>query len=166
MCPEKQTHDVIIYVDIKSPSLRDILRCILKDIRTAGLEADKPAVRLLMLYADAGFLANSSIGGAKLIVPFPSRVEKLRHRLRRRYHGRGWHATPESANQAPRRSIRDNNQPNELASGSQEDNIRLVMGVLQTGRTAIHDLPFHRSAPLRSLQLRQRDEDSPEGYLF
>jgi hypothetical protein len=75
MCPEKQTHDVIIYVGIKSPLLRDILRCILKDIRIAGLEADKTAVRLLMLYADAGFLANSSIGGAKLIVPFPSRVE-------------------------------------------------------------------------------------------
>jgi hypothetical protein len=75
MCPEKQTHDVIIYVDIKSPGLRDILRCILKDIKSAGLEADKPAVRLLMLYA--GFLANSSIGGAELIVPFPSRVEKF-----------------------------------------------------------------------------------------
>jgi hypothetical protein len=81
MCAEKQTHDIIIYVDIKSPGLRDILRCILKDIRTAGLEADKPAVWLLMLYA--GVVANSRIGGAELIVPFPSRVEKLWHRLRR-----------------------------------------------------------------------------------
>jgi hypothetical protein len=34
------------------------------------------------------------------------------------------------------------------------------MGVLQTGRTAVHDPPFHRSAPVRSLQLRQRDENS------
>ncbi|KAH2754841.1 hypothetical protein KXV66_002272 [Aspergillus fumigatus] len=41
---QKHTHNAIIYVDIKSTGLRDILRCVLKDVRTAGLEADKPAV--------------------------------------------------------------------------------------------------------------------------
>ncbi|KAF4212691.1 hypothetical protein CNMCM8980_000784 [Aspergillus fumigatiaffinis] len=40
---QKQMHDAIIYMDIKSPVLRNILRCVLKDVRTAGLEADKPA---------------------------------------------------------------------------------------------------------------------------
>jgi hypothetical protein len=81
MRPEKQTHDAIIYVDIKSPVLRDILRCVLKDVRAAGLEADKPAVWLLTLYV--GFLTNTSIGGEELIVPFPSRVENFWRRLRR-----------------------------------------------------------------------------------
>jgi hypothetical protein len=44
MRPEKQTYNAIIYIDIKSPVLQDILRCILKDIRTVGLKADKPTV--------------------------------------------------------------------------------------------------------------------------
>lgn len=127
MCPEKQTHGVIIYVDIK------LLRYTLKDIRTARLEADKPAVWLLMLYV--GFLANSSIGEAELIGPFPFTVGKFWHQVRPRCHGRGWHATFVSANQAPGESIRVKNWPNELAFDSQEDNIRLV---LRSSRWLIH----------------------------
>ncbi|KAF7174466.1 hypothetical protein CNMCM6106_008810 [Aspergillus hiratsukae] len=47
---QKQMHDVIIYVDVKSPSLRDILRRILKDVRTVELEADKPTVERNLLF--------------------------------------------------------------------------------------------------------------------
>jgi hypothetical protein len=46
---DRQTHSIITYVDIKTPSLRDILRCILKGVKTARLEGDKPAVQLLMV---------------------------------------------------------------------------------------------------------------------
>ncbi|EEH33168.2 MYB DNA-binding domain-containing protein [Paracoccidioides lutzii Pb01] len=46
----KETGEPIVYVDIKSPGLRDIVRVVLKDIRTAGLEADKPAVERNLLY--------------------------------------------------------------------------------------------------------------------
>ncbi|GFG17794.1 hypothetical protein IFM61392_10224 [Aspergillus lentulus] len=58
---QKHTHDAIIYVDIKSPGLRDILRCVLKDVRTAGLEADKPAVERNLLFH---FLPELKIFGA------------------------------------------------------------------------------------------------------
>lgn len=44
MSSDKQTSEVIAYVDIKSPGLRDILRVVLKDTRTAVLEANKPTV--------------------------------------------------------------------------------------------------------------------------
>lgn len=44
MCLEKHMYNAIIYVDIKSTGLQDILRCVLKDVRIAGLKADKPAV--------------------------------------------------------------------------------------------------------------------------
>ncbi|KAJ8227486.1 hypothetical protein LV160_009067, partial [Aspergillus fumigatus] len=58
---QKHTHDAIIYVDIKSTGLRDILRCVLKDVRTAGLEADKPAVERNLLFH---FLPELKIFGA------------------------------------------------------------------------------------------------------
>jgi hypothetical protein len=41
---DKETAEATAYVDIKSPGLRDILRAVLKDIRTVDVGADKPAV--------------------------------------------------------------------------------------------------------------------------
>lgn len=46
---EIKTQDIITYVDVKSPSLLDILRCILKNIKTVQLEGDKPAVQSLVV---------------------------------------------------------------------------------------------------------------------
>jgi len=38
--------DPTYYVDIKSEGLRDILRTVLRDIRTVNLNEDKPTVKL------------------------------------------------------------------------------------------------------------------------
>ncbi|EED11723.1 conserved hypothetical protein [Talaromyces stipitatus ATCC 10500] len=46
----KQSKELIVYVDIKSPELRDILREVLKDIRTANFDADRPAIERDLLY--------------------------------------------------------------------------------------------------------------------
>uniref|UniRef100_A0A093VE36 Putative AAA family ATPase y4kL n=1 Tax=Talaromyces marneffei PM1 TaxID=1077442 RepID=A0A093VE36_TALMA len=46
----KQTKELIVYVDIKSLGLRDILKEVLKDIRTANLDADRPAIERDLLY--------------------------------------------------------------------------------------------------------------------
>ena len=43
---DKKTLDPIYYVDIKSEGLRDILKSVLRDIRTVNLNEDKPAVKL------------------------------------------------------------------------------------------------------------------------
>jgi hypothetical protein len=60
-CPsDKKTGEVIAFVDIKSPGLRDILRDVLKDIKTAGLETDRPAVLWPLTSLEASF-ANGSI---------------------------------------------------------------------------------------------------------
>ncbi|KAH8691858.1 P-loop containing nucleoside triphosphate hydrolase protein [Talaromyces proteolyticus] len=47
---DRNTSEVTDYIDIKSPGLRDILRMVLKDIRTAGLESEKPATEQNLLY--------------------------------------------------------------------------------------------------------------------
>uniref|UniRef100_A0A093UT74 Uncharacterized protein n=1 Tax=Talaromyces marneffei PM1 TaxID=1077442 RepID=A0A093UT74_TALMA len=49
-CSHKQTKELIVYVDIKSPGLRDILKEVLKYIRTANLDADRPAIERDLLY--------------------------------------------------------------------------------------------------------------------
>lgn len=41
---DKKTLDPTYYVDIKSEGLRDILRTVLRDIRTVNLNEDKPTV--------------------------------------------------------------------------------------------------------------------------
>ena len=41
---DKKTMDPTYYIDIKSEGLRDILRTVLRDIRTVNLNEDKPAV--------------------------------------------------------------------------------------------------------------------------
>ncbi|OKL55245.1 hypothetical protein UA08_09489 [Talaromyces atroroseus] len=46
----KQTKELIVYVDIKSPGLREILKEVLKDIKTANLDADRPAIERDLLY--------------------------------------------------------------------------------------------------------------------
>ncbi len=43
---DKKTLDPTYYVDIKSEGLRNILRTILRDIRTINLNEDKPTVKL------------------------------------------------------------------------------------------------------------------------
>lgn len=43
---DKKTLDPTYYVDIKSERLRNILRTVLRDIRTVNLNEDKPAVLL------------------------------------------------------------------------------------------------------------------------
>ena len=40
----RDSSDIIYYLDINSPGLRDILRAILKVIRTADLGTEKPSV--------------------------------------------------------------------------------------------------------------------------
>lgn len=85
---EKQTHDIITYVDIKSSSLRDILRSILKGVKTARLEGDKPAVQVLVSLFE-GSLTDSSLGWAKFAIPFSLGAQEFWHRLRRRYDGGG-----------------------------------------------------------------------------
>ncbi|KAL1979099.1 hypothetical protein VTN96DRAFT_7018 [Rasamsonia emersonii] len=44
---DRKTAEIITFVDVKSAALRDILRTVLKDVRTAGLEEEKPAVMSL-----------------------------------------------------------------------------------------------------------------------
>ncbi|PCG89517.1 Hypothetical protein PENO1_104170 [Penicillium occitanis (nom. inval.)] len=46
----KQPKKLIVYVDIKSPGLSNILRELLKDIRTVSLDADRPAIERDLLY--------------------------------------------------------------------------------------------------------------------
>lgn len=41
---DRKTSDIVYFVDFKSPTLRDALRVILRDVGIAGLEADKPEV--------------------------------------------------------------------------------------------------------------------------
>ena len=43
---DKKTLDPTYYIDIKSEGLRDILKSVLRDIRTVNLNEDKPAVKL------------------------------------------------------------------------------------------------------------------------
>lgn len=43
---DKKTMDPTYYIDIKSEGLRDILRTVLRDVRTVNLNEDKPAVQL------------------------------------------------------------------------------------------------------------------------
>ncbi len=44
--PDKKTLSPTHYIDIKSEELRDILRKILRNIRTVNINEDKPAVKL------------------------------------------------------------------------------------------------------------------------
>ncbi len=43
---DKKTLDLIYYVNIKLEGLRDILRTVLRDIRTVNLNEDKPTIKL------------------------------------------------------------------------------------------------------------------------
>ena len=44
---DKETHDRTYYLDIKSEGLRDILRELFRNFKSANLREDKPAVRVL-----------------------------------------------------------------------------------------------------------------------
>jgi hypothetical protein len=47
---DKETHDRTYYIDIKSEGLRDILREVFRNVKSANLREDKPAVRCFRLF--------------------------------------------------------------------------------------------------------------------
>ena len=46
---DKKTDEVTVFVNVKSASLHDILRIVLKDVRTVSLEKDKSVILCLFL---------------------------------------------------------------------------------------------------------------------
>lgn len=59
-----------MYVDIKSVGLRDIIRTVLREVRTASLDEDKPVV--IHPIQPVNILSHKSIGRAECAVPLPS----------------------------------------------------------------------------------------------
>jgi len=70
---DKKTSEPTAYIDIKSKDLRDILRTVLRDIRAASLEGNKPAV-CSSLRNPVNFIpvTDEAIGRAKPAVPLSS----------------------------------------------------------------------------------------------
>ena len=69
---EKTTLKLVVYLDIKSADLRDVLRVVLKDVQLINLSGDKPAVRNIKDVLLRISKLIHTLGRAKPAIPLPS----------------------------------------------------------------------------------------------
>ena len=78
--------DPTYYIDIKSEGLRDILRLVLRDIRTVNLNEDKPACIALPPAYELEPSADWSLGRTNLLYNYLHQLESIISGQRKYWH--------------------------------------------------------------------------------